>query len=83
MSQSTLSTRSSSESLQSTFSVFSYPDKLAPAVAGPMVWQGDELDPTKYIIQLSDRDIQDIRAAVIKVKSKYTASYLYLTNTNH
>ena len=36
-----------------------------------MVWQGDELDPAKYIVELSHRDIQDIRAAVIKIKSKY------------
>lgn len=33
-----------------------------------MVWKGDELDPTQYIIQLDNREIQDIRAAVIKVK---------------
>lgn len=37
-------------------------------VAGPMVWEGSDLVPSKYVIELSLRDIQDIRAAVIKVK---------------
>jgi hypothetical protein len=36
-----------------------------------MLWQGDELDPAKYVVELSHRDIQDIRAAVIKIKGKY------------
>lgn len=66
----TLSAKSSNESLQSIVSALSSPDKLAPALQGPMVWKGDELDPTQYIIQLDRREIQDIRAAVIKVKSK-------------
>jgi len=35
-----------------------------------MVWEGGELDPSDYVLQLSEREIQDIRAAVIKVKSK-------------
>jgi len=70
MSMSTLSPKSSIESLQSNWSTFSSPDKLAPAVAGPMVWEGNELDPAKYVITLSHREIQDIRAAVIKIKSK-------------
>jgi len=35
-----------------------------------MVWEGNELDPAKYVITLSHREIQDIRAAVIKIKSK-------------
>jgi hypothetical protein len=66
MSTHTLSPRSSNESLQSNSSAFSSPDKLAPALAGPMVWEG--LDATNYIIELSPREVQDIRAAVIKVK---------------
>ncbi|KAF1852075.1 Clavaminate synthase-like protein [Cucurbitaria berberidis CBS 394.84] len=68
MSTPSLSPRSSNESLQSTSSAFSSPDKLSPTVTGPMVWEGAELTPTKYVIQLSNREIQDIRAAVIKVK---------------
>ncbi|KAI8934617.1 hypothetical protein NX059_008310 [Plenodomus lindquistii] len=68
MSVRSLSTRSSNESLQSNSSSFSAPDKLAPAVKGPMVWKGGELDPAQYVISLCDREIQDIRAAVIKVK---------------
>lgn len=35
-----------------------------------MVWEGAELDPSEYVLHLSEREIQDIRAAVIKVKSK-------------
>ena len=73
-----LSPKSSNESLQSSFSTISVPDKLAPAVANPMVWEGSELDPTKYVVHLTDRDIQDIRAAVIKVKSEY--SYVVSSN---
>jgi hypothetical protein len=69
MSSPTLSARSSFESLRSSSSAFTSPDRIAPAVAGPMIWQGDELDPTKYVVKLSNRDIQDIRAAVIKMKS--------------
>lgn len=73
MSASALSPKSSNESLHSNASTFSFPDKLAPALAGPMVWKGNELDATRYIIELSDREVQDIRAAVIKVKSKFLA----------
>lgn len=36
-----------------------------------MVWDGESLDPTKYIVELSTHDIRDIRAAVIKVKSMF------------
>jgi hypothetical protein len=68
MSTHTLSPKSSNESLQSDSSAFSSPDQLAPAVAGPMVWE--DLDAAKYIIELSPREVQDVRAAVIKVKSK-------------
>jgi hypothetical protein len=35
-----------------------------------MVWEG--LDAAKYVIELTPREVQDIRAAVIKVKSRYT-----------
>ncbi|CAN9141386.1 unnamed protein product [Alternaria alternata] len=69
MSSPTLSARSSFESLHSnSSSIFSSPDKLAPAVTGPMVWQGDELNPVEYVVQLNDREIRDIRAAIIKFK---------------
>jgi hypothetical protein len=67
MSTHTLSPKSSNESLKSNSSAFSSPDKLAPAVASPMVWEG--LDAASYIIELNPREVQDIRAAVIKVKS--------------
>lgn len=70
MSTYTLSPKSSTESLQSRTSEFSSPDKLAPALAGSMVWE--ELDAAKYIIELGPREVQDIRAAVIKVKSMST-----------
>jgi hypothetical protein len=70
MSTHALSPKSSNESLQSRASAFSSPDRLAPAVAGPMVWEG--LDAAKYVIELTPREVQDIRAAVIKVKSRYT-----------
>lgn len=70
MSTHTISPRSSDESLRSSSSTASLPDKLAPAVTGPMVWAGEELDPVKYILTLSEQEVQDIRAAVIKVKSK-------------
>jgi hypothetical protein len=68
MSQHTLSPKSSDDSLRSSTSTFSSPDKLAPAVTGPMVWEG--LDSSKYVVELSPSEVQDIRAAVIKVKSK-------------
>ncbi|KAF2131002.1 Clavaminate synthase-like protein, partial [Dothidotthia symphoricarpi CBS 119687] len=64
----TLSQKSSSESLQSDYSALSSPDKLAPTMTGSMVWEGSELDPVKYVVKLDQREIQDIRAAVIKVK---------------
>jgi hypothetical protein len=69
MSTHTLSAKSSNDSLHSTSSTESFPDKLAPAVASPMVWQGSELDSAKYIVQLSPQDVHHVRAAVIKVKS--------------
>jgi hypothetical protein len=73
MSTHTLSPKTSNESLQSSSSVFSSPDKLAPALTGPMVWE--ELDATTYIHELSPREVQDIRAAVIKVKSTFQARH--------
>jgi hypothetical protein len=71
MSTYTLSPRSSDESLRSTASDISSPDKLAPTLTGPMVWKGEELDAAKYVIELSPREVQDIRAAVIKIKSMF------------
>ena len=68
MSAHSLSPRSSCESLQSSSSTFSVPDTLAPALTGPMVWKGAELDPTQYIIELSRTEIDNIRAAVVGFK---------------
>jgi hypothetical protein len=69
MSFPTLSARSSFESLHSnSSSIISSPDKLAPAVTGPSVWQGDELNPAEYVVELDDGDIRNIRAAIIKFK---------------
>lgn len=66
-----LSTRSSFESLHSnTSSVLSSPDRLPPAVNGSMVWQGKELDPSEYVVRLSEGEIRDVRAAIIKFKRK-------------
>jgi hypothetical protein len=36
-----------------------------------MVWQGDELNPVEYVVQLNDREIRDIRAAIIKFKREH------------
>jgi hypothetical protein len=44
---------------------------LTPAISGPITWQGDELNPAEYVIKLNDRDILNIRAAVISFKLKY------------
>ncbi|PVI06769.1 Clavaminate synthase-like protein [Periconia macrospinosa] len=68
MPKSVLSARSSVESLQSNATTHTIPDTLAPAVAGPMVWEGDELDPAKYIINLRPSEVQNVRAAVIHFK---------------
>ena len=71
MSVSDLSTRSSLERLREdspTRSIQSIPDLLTPAVAGPMVWEGSQLQ--KYVALLSDSEIAEIRAAVISFKSK-------------
>ena len=63
-----LSARSSTESMHSCSSGISEPDKLMPAVAGPMVWEGTELDPRDYVVELFKSDIEDIRAAVVSFK---------------
>lgn len=65
------SPRSSMDSLRSscsTPSIRSEPDLLAPAVAGPMVWEGSELNPSEYVIHLSADEIEQIRAALISFK---------------
>jgi len=65
------------ESLQSnSSSILSSPDKLAPAVVGPSVWQGDELNAAEYVVKLNEREILDIRAAIIKFKRRYTQTSL-------
>ncbi|CAN9237568.1 unnamed protein product [Alternaria alternata] len=48
--------------------IFDLSKILAPAASGPITWQGDELNPTEYVIKLDERDILDIRAAVISFK---------------
>ena len=63
-----LSARSSTESMQSSSSGISEPDKLMPAVAGPMVWEGTELNPQDYVVELLNSDIENIRAAVVSFK---------------
>lgn len=73
MSVASLSPKSSNESLNaSLYSESSIPDTLAPAVSGPMVWEGTELDPAKYVVGFNEQEIRDVRAAVIKCKSKCT-----------
>lgn len=71
MSESSLSAKSSLDSLREGSpapSVGSVPDLLAPAVAGPMVWEGAGLKD--YIVCLDESEIQNIRAAVIHHKCK-------------
>lgn len=68
MSAHSLSPRSSTESLQSSSSAYSIPDKLAPALNSPMAWGGAELDPAQYIIKLSRSDVDNVRAAVVGFK---------------
>ncbi|KAJ4340585.1 hypothetical protein N0V95_007460 [Ascochyta clinopodiicola] len=68
MSAHLLSPRSSSESLQSSSSAHSIPDKLAPALAGPMTWRGAELNPSRYVIELPRAEVDNIRAAVVGFK---------------
>lgn len=77
-----LTPKSSNESLQSTSSTFSFPDKLSSAVTGPMVWEGDELNSAKYVVELSNDEVRDVRAAVIKVKSEYSRAALLSTITD-
>jgi hypothetical protein len=65
-----LSARSSTESLQSSSSGITEPDKLIPAVAGPMVWEGAKLDPQDYVVELLKPEIENIRAAVVSFKCR-------------
>jgi hypothetical protein len=66
-----LSARSSTESLQSSSSELSAPDKLIPAAAGPMVWEGAKLDPRDYVLELLKPEIENIRAAVVSFKCRF------------
>ncbi|KZM18699.1 uncharacterized protein EKO05_0006649 [Ascochyta rabiei] len=68
MSTHSLSQRSSTESLQSSSSTHSIPDKLAPALAGPMTWRGAELNASQYVIELSRAEVDNVRAAVVGFK---------------
>ncbi|KAF2712041.1 Clavaminate synthase-like protein [Pleomassaria siparia CBS 279.74] len=68
MSTSSLSTKSSFDSLRSgSSSIQSAPDLLPPAVKGPMVWEGFELKD--YILLLSPSEIEAVVAAVEGFKS--------------
>lgn len=69
MSTYSLGANSSAESIQSSASVLSTPDSLAPALTGPMVWAGSELKTSDYIVNLGTSDIEEIRSAVIAHKS--------------
>ena len=53
------------ESLHSNLSI---PDALPPAVAGPMTWTGSELEPAKYVVQLTASELADIRSGVLHFK---------------
>jgi hypothetical protein len=69
MSTSSISARSSLDSLRDSIlaeSIQSLPDALAPAVAGPMVWEGSEL--RDYIVELDASEVQAIRSAIIHFK---------------
>ncbi|KAJ4297711.1 hypothetical protein N0V90_005606 [Kalmusia sp. IMI 367209] len=68
MSISSLSAKSSLESLRSHSSIGSAPDQLAPSVEGPMVWKSAELDPSKYVVKLDAAAVAEIRSAVISFK---------------
>ena len=73
MSDSSLSQRSSLESLRSLSpvpSIQSEPDALPPSVEGRMVWQGNELEPNQYITNLERADVEAVRAAVLFFKCK-------------
>lgn len=73
MSDSSLSQRSSLESLRSLSpvpSIQSEPDALPPSVEGRMVWQGNELEPNQYITNLERADVEAVRTAVLFFKCK-------------
>ena len=73
MSDSSISQRSSLESLRSLSpvpSIQSEPDALPPSVGGRMVWQGNELEPNQYITNLERADVEAVRAAVLFFKCK-------------
>ena len=55
---------------------------LAPAVSGSLVWQGDELSPTEYVVKLDDSHVLDIRAAVVAFKLEYPTSQFNTANSN-
>jgi hypothetical protein len=61
------SSRTSSPA-RSITSDLSEPDVLLPAVQGPLVWEGKELDPNQYVYELSDEDISAIRGNIVRHK---------------
>ncbi|KAF1977847.1 Clavaminate synthase-like protein [Bimuria novae-zelandiae CBS 107.79] len=63
-----MSAKSSMESIRSDFSFALAPDKLAPSVDGPMVWRNSELDPVRYLYNLTTAEVAEIRLAVIHFK---------------
>jgi hypothetical protein len=73
MSDSSVSQKSSLESLRSLSpvpSIQSEPDALPPSVEGRMVWQGNELEPDQYIINLERAEVEAVRAAIVSFKCK-------------
>lgn len=82
MSVSSLSAKSSLDSLRSSSSIESAPDRLAPAVEGPMAWKGVELNPAKYVLQLDSAAVAEVRSAVISFKRKSLLMPCSRTSTN-
>ena len=68
MSVSSLSAKSSLDSLRSHSSAQSAPDVLAPTVTGDMVWEGAELKD--YVNQLTNAEVEEIEAAVHHFKCR-------------
>ena len=73
MSDYTLSPRASLDSLRGdslSSSMISAPDLLAPPMAGPRAWEGKQLDPAKYITELTTKDLTEIHSALLYLARK-------------
>jgi hypothetical protein len=40
-------------------------------MAGPRAWEGKELDPAKYVTELTTKDLDEIHGALMILTSKY------------